>query len=260
MKLITYYAPDGVTSVCLPDGSIENVVAGKFTAPEEFAAALSLSGILAGSESVSKMISAACGSTTLVLSPGDRYVLSSKEAAVQIINVACTGSCEIVFNDENYSFSPEIKVFYTDYVAGSVTVTYVADNGYTNSIIIDPPEKTREIYINGTNMLDVSSWMQQCARKQHNGISVHTASYTIAAGDLGVTIVMDSASANTLTVPLSTTTDLGANTIVYVLCKGAGTTTITAASGVTLVGVADVTTGKSVSLRRDGTTDTWYIV
>jgi hypothetical protein len=93
----------------------------------------------------------------------------------------------------------------------------------------------------------------------HNGVSVKTADYTLASGDNGVLVVMNKGTSCALTIPPAATVDLGANAIVRVMCQGVGTATVTAGSGVTLVGTAELTTGLRATLLRRGSTDTWYI-
>ena len=62
-------------------------------------------------------------------------------------------------------------------------------------------------------------------------INDKTASYTLVAGDAGEYVVMNSASATTITVPNSVFT---ASQIVKIVNKGAGTCTVTAGTGVTV--------------------------
>jgi hypothetical protein len=66
-------------------------------------------------------------------------------------------------------------------------------------------------------------------------INDQTASYTLVVGDVGKRVVMDVASANTVTVDDSI---FGVGDTLEVLNKGAGATTITAGSGVTLNGLS----------------------
>jgi hypothetical protein len=66
-------------------------------------------------------------------------------------------------------------------------------------------------------------------------INDQTASYTLVVGDVGKRVVMNVASANTVTVNDSI---FGVGDTLEVLNKGAGATTITAGSGVTLNGLS----------------------
>jgi hypothetical protein len=61
-----------------------------------------------------------------------------------------------------------------------------------------------------------------------------TTSYTLAVDDRGKLVEMNSASANTLTVPLNSSVAIPINSKIDVTQYGAGATTITAASGVTI--------------------------
>lgn len=62
-------------------------------------------------------------------------------------------------------------------------------------------------------------------------------SYTLALADATKGVLMNNASANTLTIPANSAVAFPVGTVVAVVQKGAGVTTITAAAGVTLNGV-----------------------
>jgi hypothetical protein len=62
-------------------------------------------------------------------------------------------------------------------------------------------------------------------------INDQTASYVLVAGDVGKRVVMDVAGANTVTVNTGT---FGTGDMVFIMNKGAGTSTITAGAGVTI--------------------------
>lgn len=63
-------------------------------------------------------------------------------------------------------------------------------------------------------------------------------SYTLALTDIAKIVVMDNASANTLTIPADASVAFPTGVIIAAVQGGAGATTITAASGVTLNGVS----------------------
>ena len=60
------------------------------------------------------------------------------------------------------------------------------------------------------------------------------AAYTLLAGDAGKLVKMTNASANTLTVPPSSSVNYAIGTTINVVQYGAGQTTLTAGSGVTI--------------------------
>lgn len=62
--------------------------------------------------------------------------------------------------------------------------------------------------------------------------------YTLALTDRGQTVTMDNASANTVTIPTSASVAFAVGSVVTVLQKGAGVTTIAGATGVTVNGVS----------------------
>ena len=62
--------------------------------------------------------------------------------------------------------------------------------------------------------------------------------HTLVIGDRGQTVTMDNASANTLTIPTNASVAFDTGTVIHVLQIGAGTTTITGDTGVTVNGVS----------------------
>lgn len=62
--------------------------------------------------------------------------------------------------------------------------------------------------------------------------------YTLALTDRGQTVTMDNASANTLTIPTNASVAFAVGSVVTVIQKGAGVTTIAGATGVTVNGVS----------------------
>lgn len=87
--------------------------------------------------------------------------------------------------------------------------------------------------------------------------------YTLALADAGRVVTMANASANVLTVPANATVALPVETIINVLQKGAGVTTITGAAGVTINGssagsVAISAQWQGVSLLKIATDD-WIV-
>lgn len=86
-------------------------------------------------------------------------------------------------------------------------------------------------------------------------------SYTLVLGDRGQTVTMNNASANTLTIPTNASVAFDTGTVVNVIMLGAGTTTISGDTGVTVNGVSagsgDIQTQyNGVSLLKIGT-NTW---
>jgi len=87
--------------------------------------------------------------------------------------------------------------------------------------------------------------------------------YTLVIGDRGLLVSMTNASANTLTIPTNSSVAFAVDTVILVKMGGAGTTTISAATGVTLngtsAGSADISGQyKWVGLRKSAT-DAWEL-
>lgn len=85
--------------------------------------------------------------------------------------------------------------------------------------------------------------------------------YTLALTDRGQTVTMDNASANTVTIPTNASVAFDIGSVVVVVMKGAGTTTITGSTGVTVNGTSAGSV--SISSQYQGVsllkvaTDTW---
>lgn len=85
--------------------------------------------------------------------------------------------------------------------------------------------------------------------------------YTLALTDAAHFVTMDNGSANTLTIPANSSVAFQIGTVITVGQKGAGTTTIDAATGVTLNGVSggqgDISAQWATVMLRKTATDTW---
>ena len=89
-------------------------------------------------------------------------------------------------------------------------------------------------------------------------------SYTLVLTDASKLVTMENAAANTLAIPANASVAFPVGTTIVVQQKGAGTTTITADTGVTLNGVSAGSGDLSaqwagVSLYKSAT-DTWYAI
>lgn len=111
----------------------------------------------------------------------------------------------------------------------------------------------------GVGVYNVNDYAASQARSHSQGPLVYNADLVLGYSDLGRLCVMDVGIANTVTVPVDTNIDMTNNAIVYVMQMGAGNTTIVGEVGVTLVGDATMAINESRTLRRDGTSNTWYI-
>ena len=85
--------------------------------------------------------------------------------------------------------------------------------------------------------------------------------YTLALTDAAHFVTMDNGSANTLTIPANSSVAIPVGTVITVGQKGSGTTTIDAATGVTLNGVSggqgDISAQWATVMLRKTATDTW---
>lgn len=98
-------------------------------------------------------------------------------------------------------------------------------------------------------------------RAGHNGVNVISdATYTLVAADVGCLVVMANALASTLTIPPLADVTMIPNAVINVMSTGVAGLTIAAGAGVTIIGVLTLAVNRSLTLMRDGTTDTWYTV
>ena len=72
------------------------------------------------------------------------------------------------------------------------------------------------------------------------GVNVQTASYTLVLSDAGKLVTITDATANNLTIPLNSSVAFPVDTVIEVQQGGAGTTTLVATAGVTLVSLGGV--------------------
>lgn len=79
-------------------------------------------------------------------------------------------------------------------------------------------------------------------------LNTQTASYTLVLGDAGKSVQMNVASANTLTVPPNASVAFSVGTVVEIVQYGAGQTTLTPGSGVTIRTAATLTTRAQYSV------------
>jgi hypothetical protein len=92
-------------------------------------------------------------------------------------------------------------------------------------------------------------------------VNTQTASYVLVLADAGKAVEMNVAGANTLTVPPNSSVAFPIGTVIEVCQYGAGQTTLTPGSGVTLRNASSLTTRaqySTVSLRKRGT-DEWVV-
>ncbi len=113
--------------------------------------------------------------------------------------------------------------------SGSEAWVYLTPAAGWEAWIADDEERVR---------FDGAGWIALGESGEAPVIADSTASRTLALADKGAIVEMTSASANTVTIPDEATVDFPVGTLVNITQAGAGTTTIAAATGVTLNGVS----------------------
>jgi hypothetical protein len=86
----------------------------------------------------------------------------------------------------------------------------------------------------GINGSTDSTSLDYKVEKRPVTFNAQTASYTLVLSDMGKMVEVSNASANTLTVPPNSSVAFPIGTVIDILQTGAGQTTITAGSGVTI--------------------------
>ena len=120
-------------------------------------------------------------------------------------------------------------------------------------------ENQRQMLELQRQLLETKVSAEQANRESNGTVTYTGASQSFAYSDLGRLVVGNSASAQTFTIEPSSTTDLGEHASLYVMQQGAGQVTVTAGSGVTLIGNGALSQNQMVKLFREGTTETWYV-
>ena len=155
-------------------------------------------------------------------------------------------------------------------ITGAATTIDDADLTASRALVSDGSGKVAVSDVTSTELgyLDgVTSAVQtQVDAKTPKLISLNTqtgTTYTLVLGDTAKLVEMNNAAANTLTVPPNSSVAFDTGTQIIVVQKGAGTTTIAAGSGVTLL-------SKDSALGIGGqygaatcikiATDTWYVI
>jgi hypothetical protein len=155
-------------------------------------------------------------------------------------------------------------------ITGAATTIDTEDLTASRALVSDGSGKVAVSDVTSTELgyLDgVTSAVQtQVDAKTDKLISLNTQSgttYTLVLGDADKLVEMNNAAANTLTVPPNSSVAFSTGTQIIVVQKGAGTTTIAAGSGVTLL-------SKDSALGIGGqygaatcikiATDTWYVI
>ena len=155
-------------------------------------------------------------------------------------------------------------------ITGAATTIDDADLTASRALVSDGSGKVAVSDVTSTELgyLDgVTSAVQtQVDAKTPKLISLNTqtgTTYTLVLGDADKLVEMNNAAANTLTVPPNSSVAFSTGTQIIVVQKGAGTTTIAAGSGVTLL-------SKDSALGIGGqygaatcikiATDTWYVI
>lgn len=121
------------------------------------------------------------------------------------------------------------------------------------------PERVGDGYFDSTNTRaylavgtsTTADWKQIYPAKTEVNAQTGT-TYTLVIGDEGVLVTMDNAGANTLTIPTNASVAFPTDTIITVIQKGAGATSIAGDTGVTLNAVSAGT--GALSARYSGVT------
>jgi hypothetical protein len=177
------------------------------------------------SSNVTWTLPATDGTNGQVLSTNASGTLSWTTAAVAIT--------------DNTSDSSANYLTFTTATSGGISTARVSTTGLTYQ------PSTATLTVNGT----VNSYLLE---------NVQTTSYTIALSDRDKSVVINSASATTVTVPLNSAVAFPIGSVIYIYRAGAGTVTLAASGGVTISKTGIMAQYEELYVRKRGTND-WVV-
>lgn len=124
--------------------------------------------------------------------------------------------------------------------SGDVTITNAGVTSIKSSVALagNPTTTTQSQGDNSTKIATTAYADTGLATKEPaktlNGINTQTASYVLVIGDAGLLVEMNVGSANTLTIPPNSSVAFAIDTRIDIVQYGAGQTTVTPGSGVTI--------------------------
>lgn len=191
------------------------------------------------------------GAATVAISGLTTKALENDGSALVAGDHAAGKMYEGVYDGTAFQIS---RVWLAGISDGDVTTAKIADDAVTTVKITDANVTTAKIADNAVT-----------PAKAQGSVNAQTGtSYTLVLGDDLKVVTMSNASANTLTIPTNASVAFATGARIDVVMLGAGTTTITGDTGVTVNGVSagsgDIDAQyKGCSLIKTGT-DTWVAV
>jgi hypothetical protein len=140
---------------------------------------------------------------------------------------------------DNTSDSGANYVVVTTATSGGITSARVSSTGLSYQ------PSTATLTVNGT----VNSYLLE---------NVQSTSYTLALSDRDKSVVINSASATTVTVPLNSAVAFPVGAVIYIYRAGAGTVTLAASVGVTISKTGILAQYEELYVRKRGTDD-WVV-
>ena len=137
----------------------------------------------------------------------------------------------------SFDGTANIAIASTD-LSDTADLTYNADTDVSgNGWVVDEDDMASDSAIKVPTQQSVKAY----ADTLHKVITVNAqtgATYTLVLTDAGKTVTMANGSANTLTIPTNASVAFAAGTVIAVIQKGTGVTTITGDTGVSVNGVS----------------------
>jgi hypothetical protein len=168
--------------------------------------------------------------TTVTTGTGTVTLGSAVGGYLDFASAGATDGMQLSYGIVDYGVSPNAhEVGYGTYTASGTTLTRTLTKSSTGSLLSLSGNAHVFVSLRAEDIYNTFETLGQLF-----AINTQTASYTLVLTDAGKTVEMNVASANTLTVPPNSSVPFPLNTYLNIVQYGAGLTTLTQGSGVTI--------------------------
>jgi len=212
----------------------------------------------------------------------NRAKMSTSTTGTGTITLGSAESGYRSFADAGVSDGNTVRYVIEDGTAWEIgTGTYTASGTTLSRTVSESSNSNSAIYLSGSAVVYITTAASDIQQPPTEGAFVDGdktkldgielldenpqtgTTYTLAIGDRGLLVSMTNASANTLTIPTNSSVAFAVDTVILVKMGGAGPTTISAATGVTLngtsAGSADISGQYKWAGLRKSAIDAWEL-